>query len=76
MQEGKTDRGATHVPAGEGRSFWLGTDLHTFKTVGEDTNGAFALEELTAQPGFGPPPHIHHREDEIRYRSATAPRAE
>jgi hypothetical protein len=48
MQERKTDRGATHVPADEGRSYWLGTELHTFKAVGEDTGWTFALEELRA----------------------------
>jgi quercetin dioxygenase-like cupin family protein len=35
--------------------------------TGQDTNGAFALSELTAQPEFAPPPHIHHREDESFY---------
>jgi quercetin dioxygenase-like cupin family protein len=67
MQEGKTDRGATHVPADEGKSFWLITDLHTFKAVGEDTGGAFALLETTAYTQVAPPPHIHHREDESYY---------
>jgi hypothetical protein len=46
MQVEKTDRSANHVPADEGRSFWLLTDLHTFKAVGEDAGGAFALSEL------------------------------
>ena len=67
MQEEKTSRSAVHVPADEGRSFWLFTDLHTFKAVSEDTGGAFALEELTAHMRFAPPPHIHHREDESYY---------
>lgn len=67
MQEEKTNRSTTHVPANEGRSYWLTTDLHTFKVVGEDTGGAFSLSELTAHPGFGPPPHIHRREDESYY---------
>jgi len=35
--------------------------------VGEDNDGAYVLAELTSQPGFGPPPHIHHREDEGFY---------
>ncbi len=52
---------------GEGKAFWLGTDLHIFKAVGDDTNQAFALAELVAQPQFAPPPHIHHREDESYY---------
>lgn len=67
MQEGTKDRGATHVPANEGSAYWLTTDLHVFKVVGEDTGGAYALSELTAHPGFGPPPHIHRREDEAYY---------
>lgn len=67
MQESNTHRSATHVPPGEGRSYWLATDLLTFKVVGEDTGGAFALAELTARPEFGPPPHVHHREDESYY---------
>jgi quercetin dioxygenase-like cupin family protein len=67
MQERKIDGGATHVPPDGGKSFWLFTDLHTFKVVGEDTGGVFALEELTSYTRFGPPPHIHHREDESYY---------
>jgi quercetin dioxygenase-like cupin family protein len=63
----RADYNATHVPPDEGKSFWLATDLHTFKVVGEDANGAFALEELTAYTQFAPPPHIHHREDETYY---------
>ena len=67
MQEGRADQSATHVPAGEGRSYWLATDLHTFKVAGEDTGGAFALSELTAHTQFAPPPHINNREDESYY---------
>src|SRR5437667_8599929 len=52
---------------GDGRSFWLLTDLHTFKVVGDDTNGAFTVAELTAGPEIGPPPHIHHNSDESFY---------
>jgi mannose-6-phosphate isomerase-like protein (cupin superfamily) len=54
-------------PRGEGTSFWLLTDLHTFKIVGDDTNGAFTIAELTAGPELGPPPHIHHDNDESFY---------
>ena len=31
------------------------------------TGGAYALFEVATQPGTGPPPHIHHREDESLY---------
>ncbi len=56
-----------HVSPRAGKSFWLLTDLFTVKAVGADTSGAFTLFEVTANPGFGPPPHTHHREDESFY---------
>jgi hypothetical protein len=49
MKEGMTDQSATHVPADEGRSFWLFTDLYTFKAVGEDTAEAFELVKFQAE---------------------------
>ena len=60
-------QGGVHLGRGEGKSFWLLTDLHTFKVVGDDTNGALAVAELTAGPEIGPPPHIHHNADESFY---------
>jgi len=60
-------QGGVHLGKGQGQSFWLLTDLHTFKVVGEDTNGAFTVAELTAGPEIGPPPHIHHNADETFY---------
>ena len=59
--------GGIHLGKGEGKSFWLLTDLHTFKVVGDDTNGAFTVSELTAGPELGPPPHIHRDNDESFY---------
>jgi quercetin dioxygenase-like cupin family protein len=50
--------------AGQGRSVWVAGDLYTFLATGDDTNGAYALIHGTVPPGSGPPPHIHHREDE------------
>jgi quercetin dioxygenase-like cupin family protein len=60
-------QGGVHVGKGGGRSFWLLTDLHTFKVVGQDTHGAFTVAELTAGPDLGPPPHIHRNSDESFY---------
>lgn len=56
---------AKHVAAGEGKALWVAGDLVTFKVVGEDTSGAYSLFELESNPGGGPPPHVHHGEDEI-----------
>lgn len=62
------ERGATHVPQGEGKTVWMvGTDLVTFKATGASTGGAYALFDSLVLPGGGPPPHIHHREDEAFY---------
>lgn len=33
----------------------------------EETGGIMTVIEFEAPPGFGPPPHIHHREDEAFY---------
>ena len=60
-------QGGVHLGKGEGKSFWLLTDLHTFKVVGDDTGGAFTVAELTAGPELGPPPHIHRDHDESFY---------
>ena len=59
--------GVRHVPMGEGRSIWITGDTYTFKAVGADTNGALVLFEGTVSPQLGPPPHIHHCEDEFFY---------
>ena len=39
--------------------------LMTFPATGEDTHGQFALIGAVARRGNVPPPHIHHRKDEI-----------
>src|SRR5256885_10698745 len=67
MSQPSLAQGGVHLGKGEGRSFWLLTDLHTFKAVGADTNGAFTVAELTAGPELGPPPHIHRNADESFY---------
>src|SRR5215469_3495697 len=49
------------------RSVWYNGSLMTFLATCEDTHGQFALIEAVARRGNVPPPHIHHREDEIFY---------
>src|SRR4051812_12594113 len=53
--------------AGEGRAYWVVGDLYTILASGEDTGGAYALIHAELPPGGGPPPHVHHREDEAFY---------
>ena len=59
-----TEQGATLVPPGGGKKLWVTDELMTFKASGKDTGGAYALTDSTVPPQGGPPPHIHHREDE------------
>ena len=39
----------------------------TCKTSSDQTGGAYSLYEVSTHPGGGPPPHVHHREDESFY---------
>lgn len=67
------DRGAPFdargyaLAAGEGEATWFLATLMTVKAGGAQTGNAFTLLEWQAPPGFGPPPHIHHNEDEAFY---------
>ena len=51
----------------EGEPYWVLGDLYIFKATGKETNGAFTVIDQIIQPLGGPPPHIHHREDEVFY---------
>jgi quercetin dioxygenase-like cupin family protein len=48
-----------HVPAGTGETYNVIGELLTFKVTAAETNGAFTVVELLAQPGGGPPLHTH-----------------
>ena len=52
---------------GDGQSTWFLGTLMTTKAGSEATGGAFTLIECLLPPGFAPPPHIHHEEDEGFY---------
>ncbi len=58
-------RAVLHVPPNEGRSLHMSGDTYTFKAVGENTGGSLVLLEALVPPQGGPPPHIHHAEDEF-----------
>lgn len=66
--EEKMEKVVAPVPPGEGASsLWVMGVLMTHKIPSRRTGGAYALFEVTTRPGTGPPPHIHHREDEAFY---------
>jgi len=48
-------------------AFWWQGSLMTIKARAEDTGGALGLVEGSFYEGFGPPLHVHHREDEGFY---------
>jgi quercetin dioxygenase-like cupin family protein len=56
-----------HVPARSGESYWVMGDLFTFLVTGAESGGASFTEQVDIGPGNGPPPHIHHLEDEQFY---------
>jgi quercetin dioxygenase-like cupin family protein len=64
----RTCKAVAHVPAGEETgSLWVMGELLTHRIPSQRTGGAYALFEVATRPGTGPPPHIHHREDESFY---------
>ncbi|MBW9055535.1 cupin domain-containing protein [Rhizobium mesosinicum] len=42
---------------------WLGT-TYTLVLSKPETGGAFALVDSVTEPGYGPPRHVHQKEDE------------
>jgi quercetin dioxygenase-like cupin family protein len=66
MREKTVEDGIAYVAPDRGKSVWIGDrELVTFKQTGAETGGLFALVEVVGLPGSGPPPHIHHRVDEL-----------
>ena len=71
------DIASTAVIAGD--AYWWQGSLMTIKARAADTGGALGLVEGRFYQGFGPPLHVHHREDEgmlvlegeIRFRHGT-----
>src|SRR5260370_40492732 len=59
--------GGRHLAAGQGEAIWFMDTLMTVKASGRDTSDALSVVEVFCPAGFGPPPHLHHREDEALY---------
>ena len=56
-----------HRAAKTGPTFWGPGDAYTLLATGKETNGAYFQLEAVVGAGGGPPPHIHHSEDETFY---------
>lgn len=55
---------AKFLAAGEGKMLGIVGETITLKFTSDDTVGAFCLFEGLTPPHGGPPPHVHHWEDE------------
>jgi mannose-6-phosphate isomerase-like protein (cupin superfamily) len=51
---------------GDGRVI-PGPEGLTVKAAGDETGGSIGVLEATSPPGFGPPRHVHHANDELFY---------
>ena len=56
--------GIASTPDAAGDAFWWQGSLMKIKARAADTGGAIGLVEGNFYEGFGPPLHVHHREDE------------
>jgi mannose-6-phosphate isomerase-like protein (cupin superfamily) len=64
MTSTQTAEQACMLQPGEGQATWFLTNHMTIKATAASTGGAFGLVESLIAPGFSPPLHVHHREDE------------
>lgn len=55
---------AVVVPPNGGQTVFLVGDTYTTLLSGAQTDGAFTMLEALVPPDTGPPPHVHHAEDE------------
>jgi mannose-6-phosphate isomerase-like protein (cupin superfamily) len=63
-QPAATTPDAFFLRSGEGQAIWFLANRMTVKATAESTGGAYGLVESLIAPGFSPPLHVHHREDE------------
>ena len=58
---------AIFLAPGEGDALWFLRNRMIVKATAAETGGAFGLLESLIAPGFSPPLHVHHKEDESFY---------
>jgi len=55
------------VPANAGEAYWVMGTLFTYLVTGAESGGSYFTLIVDVGPEQGPPPHIHHLEDEQFY---------
>ncbi len=67
-EQEKVETSVAHVAPGKvSKLLWVFGELVMCKITSYQTGGAYSLFEVVTRPGSGPPPHVHHREDEAFY---------
>jgi mannose-6-phosphate isomerase-like protein (cupin superfamily) len=67
MTAERTAADARFLAPGEGQPIWFLRNRMTVKATAAATGGAYGLVESLIAPGFSPPLHVHHKEDEAFY---------
>ena len=55
------------VPADTGEAYWVMGTLFTYLVTGAESGGSYFTLIVDVGPEAGPPPHIHHQEEEQFY---------
>ena len=56
-----------HTKSHTGKAYWGPGDMYEVLVTGEESGGTHFAMEAFVPVGAGPPPHIHHNEDETFY---------
>jgi quercetin dioxygenase-like cupin family protein len=56
-----------YLRANTGESYWVMGDLFTYLVTGAESGGSYFTLLANVQPNAGPPPHVHHLEEEQFY---------
>jgi len=56
-----------YVPANPGQAYWVMGDMFTYLVTGEESGGRYFTLIASVAPNTGPPPHVHHLEEEQFY---------
>ncbi len=56
-----------NIDTKKGQKFWLLGDVYTFHITGAETDGKYAVLEITSPSGSSPPLHSHSKETEGFY---------
>jgi quercetin dioxygenase-like cupin family protein len=67
MDGGMMSNEFVYLPANTGEAYWVMGDLFTFLVAGAESGGSYFTLIADVAPYGGPPPHVHHLEEERFY---------